>query len=482
MIFIGAFPDIRNQTTRKEGLFMSILMAAIVPHPPLILPEIGKGQEWGIRKTSEAYREAARRIRKTNPETLVILSPHTTCYADYFHISPGTKARGDFSRFGAKSIGVSVFYDEEFVKALELAAKRAGIPAGTRGERDKALDHGTMIPLIFLAEPELSCEVVRIGLSGLDAVAHYRLGKCIKKVAEELDRDVVIVASGDLSHKLTETGPYGFSAEGPVFDEKVTKAMAEGDFLSMMTFDPQLCESAAECGLGSFRIMAGAFDRQTVKSELLSYEGPFGVGYAVACFTPDGEDESRAFDIRCQQEESKRMNAIRGQEDAYVRLARNTIETFVKTHDTPALPDDLPEEMTNGRAGVFVSLKIRGKLRGCIGTISAVTDSIAEEVVRNAVSACSEDPRFSPVTANELDRIDYSVDVLGPTEKIDSTDALDVKRYGVIVTSGYRKGLLLPNLDGVDTIEEQLRIAKRKAGIPENERCRMERFEVVRHK
>ncbi len=461
---------------------MSILMAAIVPHPPLILPEIGKGQEWEIRKTGEAYREAARRIRQANPETIVILSPHTTCYADYFHISPGAKARGDFGRFGAKNVGVSVFYDEEFVKALETAAKRAGIPAGTRGERDKTLDHGTMVPLTFLAEPELSCEIVRIGLSGRDAVAHYRLGKCIKKVAEELDRDVVIVASGDLSHKLTEGEPYGFSSEGPVFDEKVTKAMAEGDFLSMMTFEPQLCESAAECGLGAFRIMAGAFDRQAVKSELLSYEGPFGVGYAVACFEPDGTDESRAFDVRCQQEERKRMGAIRGQEDAYVRLARSTVEMFVKTGETLAMPDDLPEEMTSNRAGVFVSLKVRGKLRGCIGTISAVTDSIASEIVRNAVSACSEDPRFSPVTAGELDRIDYSIDILGPAEKIDSIEALDTKKYGVIVTSGYRKGLLLPNLDGVDTVEEQLRIAKQKAGIPESERCRMERFEVVRHK
>jgi len=130
---------------------------------------------------------------------------------------------------------------------------------------------------------------------------------------------------------------------------------------------------------------------------------------------------------------------------------------------------------------VFVSLKIAGKLRGCIGTISAVTENVAQEIVKNAVSACSEDPRFDPVRAEELERITYSVDVLGDTEKIDSVEQLDVKRYGVIVISGYRKGLLLPNLEGVDTVEEQLRIAKRKAGIPEYERCRMERFEVVRH-
>jgi AmmeMemoRadiSam system protein A/AmmeMemoRadiSam system protein B len=460
---------------------MSILMAAVVPHPPIILLEIGRGQEREIQKTIEAYREIARRVREIKPETIVILSPHATSYADYFHISPGTKARGDFGRFGAKDVEVSVCYDEAFVKALELAAKRAGIPAGTRGERDKALDHGTMIPLTFLAQTELPCALVRIGLSGLDAAAHYRLGKCIKKVSEEMDRDTVLIASGDLSHKLLETGPYGYAQEGPVFDELVTKEMSEGDFFAMLTFDPQIYEPAAECGLGAFQIMAGAFDRTKVASKLLSYEGPFGVGYAVAYFEPDGEDETRAFDVKYSQSERERIEGVRAHEDEYVRLARSVAETFVKTGVMPPLPDGLPEEMCTARAGVFVSLKKRGKLRGCIGTISAVTSSVAEEIRKNAVSACSEDPRFDPVAPDELAAITYSVDVLGPAERIDSADLLDPARYGVIVTSGYRKGLLLPNLEGVDTVAEQLKIAKRKAGIPENERCRMARFEVVRH-
>ena len=129
----------------------------------------------------------------------------------------------------------------------------------------------------------------------------------------------------------------------------------------------------------------------------------------------------------------------------------------------------------------MTALHAPGKLRGCIGTISAVTGNIAEEISRNAVSACSEDPRFEPVQPDELERIAYSVDVLGPTERIDSAEQLDPKRYGVVVISGYRKGLLLPNLDGVDTVEEQISIAKRKAGIPDYERCKLERFEVVRH-
>ncbi len=460
---------------------MSVQMAAIVPHPPIILPEIGQGQEREIRATSEAYREIAKRLRQMKPDTLVVVSSHATSYADYFHISPGAKARGDLGRFGAKQVQVSVVYDEEFVRALEQNAKRAGLPAGTKGERDKALDHGTLIPLTFLAEKDLPCEIVRIGISGLDAAAHYRFGKCIKKTAEELKRDVVLIASGDLSHKLLESGPYGYSASGPEFDRQATAAMAKGDFLSLLTLDATLCEEAAECGLGTFWILAGAFDRMRVKSELISYEGPFGVGYAVAAFTPEGADESRVFDVLVQKAERERISGVRAEEDEFVRIARLTVEAFVRTGETPPLPDGLPAELTGRRAGVFVSLKLAGKLRGCIGTINAVTGSVAEEIVKNAVSACSEDPRFDPVQPDELDRLTYSVDVLGPTERIDSADKLDVKRYGVIVISGYRKGLLLPNLEGVDTVEEQIKIAKRKAGIPEYERCRMERFEVVRH-
>ena len=137
--------------------------------------------------------------------------------------------------------------------------------------------------------------------------------------------------------------------------------------------------------------------------------------------------------------------------------------------------------MYETQAGVFVSIKKDGGLRGCIGTIRAVQASVAEEIIQNAISAATKDPRFSPVLKEELPWLSLSVDVLGDAERIDSEDALDVKRYGVIVTNGSRRGLLLPNLDGVDTAAEQVAIAKRKAGILEHENVLLERFEVVRH-
>ena len=151
--------------------------------------------------------------------------------------------------------------------------------------------------------------------------------------------------------------------------------------------------------------------------------------------------------------------------DPYVALARLSVETFVSTGRPARLPDDVPVELLSQRAGAFVSLHERGQLRGCIGTIAATCDNVALEILQNGISACSQDPRFDPVRPDELDYLEYSVDVLGDAEPIGEPSQLDPKRYGVIVTKGWRRGLLLPNLDGVDTIEAQVSIAKQKAGI-----------------
>jgi AmmeMemoRadiSam system protein A len=167
--------------------------------------------------------------------------------------------------------------------------------------------------------------------------------------------------------------------------------------------------------------------------------------------------------------------------DPYVTLARKTINEYITTGEKISVPDGLPKEMLDDQAGAFVSIHKHDSLRGCIGTILPTTDSIAEEIIQNAISASTRDPRFSPITEDELDALDISVDVLMKPEVIDGPDKLDVKRYGVIVTRGFRRGLLLPDLDGVDTVEEQIAIAKMKAGIGEDEDVKLERFEVIRH-
>ena len=462
-------------------LVVAIIGAFAVPHPPIILPEVGRGEERKIQRTINAYKEAARRIADMDPDTIVVTSPHSVLYSDYFHISPGRVARGDLRRFGAPSASVETEYDSEFAVKLADGAKAEGIAAGLLGEREKELDHGTLIPLRFLAPYNLKYKLVRIGLSGLPFIEHYKLGKLIAKTSDLLPRRTVFIASGDLSHRLTEDGPYGYAEEGPEFDRRITEALRDADFLKLFSFTPGFCDAAGECGLRSFIIMAGALDGKEVKSELLSYEGPFGVGYAVCAFEITGDAPNRKFDELYKDQYRRRIEDIKSSEDAYVRLARLSLETYIRTGEYAKLPEGLPEEMLNRRAGVFVSLKKNGELRGCIGTISPVTGSVAEEIVRNAVSAGTEDPRFPEVRESELDDLVYSVDVLSEPEPIKSMEELDVKRYGVIVAKGRRRGLLLPNLEGINDPETQVSIAKQKAGIRRDEDVSLERFEVVRH-
>jgi AmmeMemoRadiSam system protein B len=264
---------------------MNLPGAFAVPHPPLIVPEVGRGEEKAIQKTVSAYQDVAREISRLQPETIVIISPHAPCYRDYIHISPGASAWGSFARFGAPQVAVRASYDEEFAAALAVAAMEMVLPAGPGGETDAELDHGVLIPLYFLDPLYHDYRLVRIGVSALPASAHYELGKLIRRTAEKLRRRAVCVASGDLSHRLLPSGPYGFHPSGPLFDQWVTETLAAGDLESFLTPDETLCAEAGECGLRPFQVMAGALAGLRFTPRLLSYEGPFGVGYAVAAFS-----------------------------------------------------------------------------------------------------------------------------------------------------------------------------------------------------
>lgn len=461
---------------------MPMLGAVLTPHPPVLLPEVGRGREREIAATGRSMRAAAERVAGWKPDVLIVASPHTILYGDYFHIAPGKAAAGDMAAFGAPQVRMQVEYDTLLRDEIVRRAQQADLKAGTLGQRDPELDHGVLIPLYFLRKAGITCPIVRMGLSGFSPLAHYRLGQCVAEAVEALGRRAVFVASGDLSHKLKVDGPYGFAPEGPKFDEAVTRAMASGDFLQFLTMNPALCERAAECGLRSFQMMAGALDGLAVAPRLLSHEGTFGVGYAVALFPVTGQDASRQFASACAQAQRERLQKRRAGEDAWVRLARLSLETYVRIGSRlEHLPDGLPDELTRRAAGAFVSLHIGGQLRGCIGTIEATQTNVAQEIVQNAVSAGTRDPRFPPVHPEELDELEYSVDVLGEPEPVDSLEQLDPKRYGVIVSCGTRRGLLLPDLDGVDTVVQQVDIARQKGGIRADEPYKIERFEVVRH-
>ena len=461
---------------------MPILAAYMVPHPPMIVPEVGKGSEQQIRETIRAYEQAADEIAALQPETIIISSPHSVMYSDYFHISPGKKAFGDFGAFRARSVSFTEEYDEPLVREICDIADAREFPAGTMGERDRHLDHGTMVPLYFIRQKYRGGRIVRIGLSGLPLTKHYELGQIVCRAVESTGRKAVYVASGDLSHKLQSYGPYGFAPEGPEYDRRIMDVCSRAAFGELFDFDENFCDKAAECGHRSFVIMAGALDGLEVEAKQLSHEDVTGVGYGICTFRPGGESEDRRFLDRHLKEQEVKMNGLRKNEDAYVRLARQTIEEYIRDRRTlTALPDWVTDEMKTGKAGVFVSIHEHGQLRGCIGTILPTRNCIGHEIIGNAISAAVRDPRFDPIREDELPWLEIHVDVLTAPERISGKDQLDVKRYGVIVSSGAKRGLLLPDLEGVDSVDQQVAIAMRKGGINAGDPVTLERFEVIRH-
>ena len=165
----------------------------------------------------------------------------------------------------------------------------------------------------------------------------------------------------------------------------------------------------------------------------------------------------------------------------FAELAKKSVESYIRDGKVSELPESAAEGLSE-KSGVFVCLKKTGQLRGCIGTFMPTKERIADEIIANAVSAATQDPRFPPVTKDELEDLSYSVDVLSAPEKVSNLSELDPRKYGVIVTAGTRKGLLLPDLEGVNTVKEQLNIAKMKAGILPDEPVEILRFEVKRYK
>ncbi len=462
--------------------------AFIFPHPPVMIPEVGKGAEHGADATLAALRKAAGEIGRLKPSTIILTSPHGPLFSDFIHINTKRILNGDMSKFGAPEIKLEFENNLYLTNKIINIANSEGIPCGgldkllaAKYRVSEELDHGAMVPLYFIDKEYSDFKLVHISIAGLPFKELYRFGSCIGEAVKQSNERAVFLASGDLSHKLTQDGPYGYDKNGPEYDRQLIELLKKPDPQGLLQFDESFLEKAGECGLRSFIMMFGALDGHEVKSNVYSYEGPFGVGYAIAEFKVGSMLEGESLMDKLDRADHEKINELRSFEDPRVALARKALEIYVTDGTVINIPDLLPEEMAKKRAGVFVSIKKSGQLRGCIGTISPVRKNIAEEIIYNAISAGTQDPRFNSVDELELDGLVYSVDVLGEAEAISTIAELDVVKYGVIVKSGRRTGLLLPNLEGIDTAEEQVSIALQKAGIDPSEKYEMERFEVIRY-
>lgn len=464
----------------------NILKYYLMPHPPLIIPTVGKGEEKTIQNTIDACNKIGEEISNLKPETVVIITPHGTMFSDAIAISNEEYIKGDFSQFRDFGTHIEGTIDKEFNEELINICERENISAAgvdsnllRRFNRDYELDHGSMIPMYFINKYYKDYKIVHITYAALSDIELYKFGMAIRETAKNLNKKIVFIASGDLSHRLTEDGPYEYSPEGAKFDKTLLDNLQKGNVLDVFNMDKYVVECAGECGLRSVFIMLGAMDKEKVKGELLSYEGPFGVGYGVMSFDNELKNDSTLESLINMKKENLNKKVLSS--NPYVKLARESLNHYYSSGHLMQKPSNLPKELSEEKGGVFVSLKKFNNLRGCIGTFLPTTDSIAEEIITNAVQAAIYDPRFPRVTEDELSDIEISVDVLDRPHKTTKED-LDPKEYGIIVSQGQKRGLLLPDLEGVDTVDEQIQIACDKAGINPNGDYEIERFKVTRYK
>jgi aromatic ring-opening dioxygenase LigB subunit len=251
-----------------------------------------------VQSSAAALGRLASEIEEIAPETLVIMSPHSPIYVDAFTVKVAPALGGSFSMFGAPQVRIDTEPDLELAQAVIDKAQALGIPceavggSGMRMRGASDLDHGILVPLYFLARR--TYPLVCLSMSMLDFKTHYQMGIAIREAVESSRRRAVFIASGDMSHRLIPGAPAGFSPRAAEFDRQVVDIVSSGDFSRLFELDAGLIDEAGECGLRSIIAMAGTVDGYGRTSEVLSYEGPFGVGYMVARVVAGEPEEARS--------------------------------------------------------------------------------------------------------------------------------------------------------------------------------------------
>ena len=451
----------------------SLVFAGIAPHPPIMVPEVGQESIAEVRSSIAAMAELAERLTASGAETVVIISPHAPLDPAAFVAYEGPQLYGDFANFRAPTASAHAELDEGLLNEISRAAANQKLEV--LRIRGFDLDHGTLVPLYFLRRNGWQGRLVALGYNFLSNEEHVRFGNCIRRAIDEIGRPVGFVASGDLSHRLRPEAPAGYHPKAHLFDEAVVDAIRTCSTGRIVNIDHELRRTAGECGFRSMLVALGVAQGLEPSCEVISYEAPFGVGYMVAQLVSAGRG-SRPVAVASASRAPSSFGA------ELPALARLTIETFITT-GTVITPPENASDLLSARAACFVTIKMRnGDLRGCIGTIEPVEDTLAEELISNAIKSATRDPRFPPLRANELPNLKYSVDVLSAPEPAQLED-LDPNQYGVIVEDegGTNRGLLLPHLEGVDTVAKQLEITYRKAGITPGTPVKLFRFRADRY-
>ena len=445
-----------------------IIFAGLMPHAPILVPGVGRERLAEAAATAAAMKTVAEHAVAARPDTMVLVSPHSPRRPGAFGLWQTPRIRGSLGGFGSPGDRVDLPLDQAFVDRLAREAARRGLR--TWGITHEPLDHGALVPLCYLGAAGWSGPTVIVSLNYPGEGGLEELGRAIVATAQALPRRIAVIASGDMSHRLTRSAPGGYNPEAHRFDETFIALLREGAFHQLPRIDAVLQEDAGEDVTDSTVVAAAAADYRTEGHRVLSYENPFGVGYGVAIlFEPrsGGPADPAGGDAGA--------GAVSRYEDLPAVARRAVAAKFARSAETPSFQ---AAGMLAERRAVFVTLRTRsGELRGCRGRLAPKEHDLVRETWESALAAAFDDYRFPPLTVAELPGVRFSVTVLGELEPVVSHSSLDPAVYGVVVAAvDGRKGVLLPGIAGIDSVKQQLGIARQKAGIEPEEWVKLQRF------
>lgn len=414
------------------------VLSVLMCHAPIVVPGVAAPAEARrCGRTTRAMAELAARVVAAAPDRVVVVSPHAPRRVPDFAALVGPRHRGSLAAFGAPHVAVDLPDDVDVRLQLGLAVARPP---------DDGLDHGAVVPLAFLWDAGWRGPTAILAHPRLSSAATARRARELGAALAGLPGRTAMVASGDMSHRLIPGAPAGFHADARRFDQAFVDALRADDWAAAAGAQPR--DVAAEDVVDS-SLLAMAAAGEPQHAEVLSYEGPWGVGYTEAVLA----------------DPSPPLYAV----------ARRSIDRLLRGAPRDDRPGGGPAR------GVFVSLHDGGgALRGCIGHMAPTRDSLWEEVAEVARQAATRDPRFPSLRVEELADLTVEVDVLSPTRPVDDLSALDPRKHGVEVRAGSRRGVLLPDLPGVDSVSRQLEICRQKGGIGHDEPVQVHAFTVDR--
>ncbi|HVU36535.1 MAG TPA: class III extradiol ring-cleavage dioxygenase family protein [Opitutaceae bacterium] len=443
----------------------AIVFAGLMPHAPILVRGIGRHHRAQVRATIAAMAEVARHAVAARPDAVVVVSPHSPRSGDAFGLWYGARLTGTFEQFGYSGDKVDLPFDRALAESIEAEAARRGVRTW-RIEED-TLDHGATVPLSFLRAAEWRGPTVIAGLPEPGSGHLDEFGRAIAAAACLVGRRVALIASGDMSHRLLPSAPLGYAEEGPRFDRLFVDLLRHGNPKAIQRIDAELLESAGEDVVEPTRVVLAASGFGTQHRSVLSYEGPFGVGYGVAILSEPDEAAGPA---------TGALPRVLTTFAELPSLARASVTAYLQG-GPEAAPCTAADELAENH-GVFVTLRLSdGELRGCQGVTSAPAGNLVSLTWEVARGAAFRDTRFSPLGADELPFVHFSISILSALEPVVSLAELDPAHYGVLVaTDDGRRGLLLPGIAGIDTIAEQLDIARQKGGIGHEVPVKIQRF------